>query len=215
MKKILIPFTVLVLFSACKNDKPGGDSSKETGEHTATGTKVVEEDERNILIDFRENQFADKNETELLQELNLCDINQKDLNNASKPACDAKFFKVLPYSDDHKLEDAFLVVSRAGVHDWPLRRVMVFQREGTALVNVNTFIGNLVGNKKSQSGYDDLYIQFVDEYENRFECIFKWAGGRYKYESVKRINGSKLKSTLQDSMNVEIGKELLRLKVMR
>lgn len=205
MKKILFPILLIAILSACKSD-PETMESNPAGSTSPTAIDTPVQDERNVEILFDESTFDNPKIPVLLKELNLCDAKQTNLKDARNPACDPKFFKVLPYAENEQLENAFLVVVRAGVHDWPLRRVMVYQREQGKLVIVNTFIANLVGTKKSATKHDDLILQFLDEYENRLECVYKWKENRYQYASVERIEGGKIKKTLQDSMNVEIAK---------
>ena len=205
----MIKYTFLVLISlvlfSCKTDstKEVDDSSNLNQEPT-----VSENLDKNLEILFDEASFPNDKIPALLKELNICKEEQKNLNNASDPACDPKFFHFETYAEGVPLENAFIVVIRAGVHDWPVRRTMVYTRENGKLILVNTFVGNLVGKKESPSGKNDLVIQFFDEYENRLECNYKWKEGRYQYNSVSRIEGSKIKKQLQDSMNVEIFKVL-------
>lgn len=194
-----MPVLLSGLFFAC---------SSPTEEKPAPLVKepVVQQDERNVEILFDQEKFSDPKMAELLNELKICNPMQKNKNNASEPACDPRFFHIMPFIENEPIENAFLLVIRAGVHDWPLRRVLVYQREEGKLVLVNTFVANLVGVRKSGSRHDDLILQFFDEYENRLECIYKWKENRYQYSSVERIEGRKIKSSLQDSMNVEIAK---------
>jgi hypothetical protein len=195
----ITPFLfLLVSFTACKNEP------KELPEVNIDNQEV--EKEKNIEILFDEFKFSDPKMLDLLYELKICDANQKDLNNAIQPACNPKFFHVLPFIEKEKIENAFILVIRSGVHDWPLRRALVYQREQGKLVLVNTFIAHLIGMRKSTSGHDDLVLQFFDEYENRLQCLFKWKENRYQYVRVEKIEGSNIKKELQDSMNMEIAK---------
>lgn len=203
MKYTFLFLASFILFS-CKTDPKKVDDNSEKTEEVI----VPENKDKNIEILFDETAFSDAKIPGLLKELNICKEEQKNLNNASDPACDPKFFHFETYADGVALENAFIVVIRAGVHDWPVRRTLVYTRENGNLVLVNTFVGNLVGKKNSPSGKSDLVMQFFDEYENRLECIYKWKEGRYQYNAVSRIEGSKIRKELQDSMNVEIYKVL-------
>ena len=198
MIKILPFLLMLVFFAGCK-DEPQD-----------LPVKIIDnqevKNEKNIEILFDEVKFSDPKMLDLLNELKICDANQKDLNNAIQPACNPKYFHVLPYIENEKIENAFILVIRSGVHDWPLRRALVYQREQGKLVLVNTFVAHLIGMRKSTSGHDDLVLQFFDEYENRLQCLYKWKENRYQYVRVEKIEGSNIKNELQDSMNVEIAK---------
>lgn len=205
MKYTFLLLTSLFLFS-CKTDS--ADSKEGDSATLNPESEIPQNLDKNIEILFDETSFADDKIPGLLKELNICKEDQKNLNNATEPACDPKFFHFETFADGIPLENSFIVVIRAGVHDWPVRRTMVYTRENGKLILANTFIGNLVGKKPSPSGKSDLVLQFFDEYENRLECIYKWKEGRYQYSSVSRIEGSKIKKELQDSMNVEIFKVL-------
>jgi len=198
MNKILPFFFVLLIFSSCK------DEPKDVPLEIVDNQEIKEE--KNIEILFDEVKFSDPKMLDLLYELKICDPNQKDLNNAVQPACNPKYFDVLPFIENEKIENAFILVIRSGVHDWPLRRALVYQREQGKLVLVNTFVAHLIGMRKSPSGHDDLVLQFFDEYENRLQCLYKWKENRYQYVCVEKIEGSNIKKELQDSMNVEIAK---------
>jgi hypothetical protein len=199
MRKSFYAFLTLALIVSCNSEE---NPTKEIVTPEISSTSEV----KDIEILFNEKQFSDPKMMDLLHEINICDMKQTDLNNASRPACDPKFFHLLPFIENEPLENAFLLVIRSGVHDWPLRRVLVYQREQGKLVLVNTFVAHLIGMKKSSTGHDDLILQFFDEYENRLECLYRWKENRYQYVSVEKIEGSKIKKALQDSMNVEIAK---------
>ena len=205
MKYTFLFLSAFILFS-CKTD-PDANNANESDDLIQESTAPVNAD-KNIEILFDEAAFSNDKIPGLLKELGICKEDQTNLNNATQPACDPKFFHFETFSESSKLENAFIVVIRAGVHDWPVRRTMVYTRENGKLILVNTFIGNLVGKKQARSGYYDLVLQFFDEYENRLECIYKWKEGRYQYSSVSRIEGNKIKKELQDSMSVEIHKVL-------
>jgi hypothetical protein len=189
---------ILLILSACKDETKALPIEVDDNQEVKA--------EKNIEILFNEVNFSDPKMLDLLYELKICDPNQKDLNNAIQPACNPKFFHILPFIENEKIENAFILVIRSGVHDWPLRRALVYQREQGKLVLVNTFVAHLIGMRKSASRHDDLVLQFFDEYENRLQCLFKWKENRYQYVCVEKIEGSNIKKELQDSMNVEIAK---------
>lgn len=205
MKYTFLFLVSFILFS-CKTDTDSTtvEDGSDIGQEIVTPANA----DKNIEILFDENSFVDAKIPGLLKELNICREDQKNLNSATDPACDPKFFHFETYDESVALENAFLVVVRAGVHNFPVRRTLIYARDNGKLILVNTLVGNLVGKKKTPSGKYDLVIQFFDEYENRLECIYKWKEGRYQYASISRIEGSKIRKELQDSMNVEIFKVL-------
>lgn len=208
MKKLIPVLAVTFLLFSCSSE-----SNKIERPVQVEPVQSQEGTETEVEILFDQEKFTDAKIPELLKELKICSSTQTNLNNASDPACDPKFFHARPFIENEPVENAFLLVIRAGVHDWPLRRLLVYQREQGKLVLVNTFVANLIGVRKSPSKHDDLVLQFFDEYENRLQCLYKWKENRYQYVAVEKIEGRKIKKELQDSMNVEIAKVIAQNKM--
>lgn len=164
---------------------------------------------KNIEVLFDETAFANPKMVKLLQELNICDPNQKDLSDYNNPACIPDFFKFFPFIENVPVENAFLLLVKSRVHGYNVRRLFVFQREAGQLVQVNRFIANLIGTRKSATKHDDLILRFFDQDANSFNCLYTWQGNKYAFSAVEEINDSHVKATFQDSMNVEINKVLI------
>lgn len=208
MKKLIILILVISFIASCKNEpKMNNDEQKNKG--------IEQKDSANIEILFDETSFSSTTELALLKELGfgMCDPNQKDLSNYKIPACHPKFFKILPYNKSISLKNGFLLLVKSMVHDFPLRRLFVFQRIDGKLVKVNGFIANLIGKRMSTNTYEDLILRFRDEEQNFFNCVYVWNNNHYEYKWVEQINDANIKAVYQDSMNIEIQKmiELKRL----
>lgn len=162
----------------------------------------------NIECLFDETTFPSNHEFELLKELKICDVAQRDLNNYLVPACNPKFFKFFTFAENKKLKDAFLLLIKSKVQGFPLRRVLVFEREGKELVKVNGFVANLIGKRKSASRYDDLILRFNDKVGGEevvfYNCLYVWKDKHYVFKQVEQINDAIIKPEFQDSMNFEI-----------
>ena len=97
---------------------------------------------------------------------------------------------------------------------FPMRRILVYVKEGDEYVVTNTFLADLIGMESStKSSYKDLILQFMDEDENRFECRYVWKEGRYSYNMTMKINRNKIKAQYLDSMKVVIANEIKRMKL--
>src|SRR5690554_4883042 len=112
--------------TACKTDSEDGDGtdnthSIESSDASSSPIKPKEYEEE-VEVVFQYNSKNTSVENKLLQAINFCDIAQTDLKNYMKPACDAKFFKVLPTVSSATIEENFLVVTRSGVFGYPVRR---------------------------------------------------------------------------------------------
>lgn len=173
-------------------------------------TVVTNPDQKKIEVLFEEATFQDKQSLPLLRELGegICNPVEKDLENYIRPACDPKFFKFFPFKEQTEMKDAFVLLIKAKVHGFPIRRTFVYQREAGKLIKVNGFAANLIEMRKSKSKHDDLVLRFNDKYQNHFNCLFVWRNNHYEYEKVEQINDSDIKKELQDSMNIEIFKEI-------
>lgn len=201
MKKYFILPLVCFIFFSCQED------SKNDNKEVKTYIKENKSgSEQNIEVLFNETEFKDSESLALLKELGhgICNIKEKDEENYIHPPCSAKFFKFFAYKDHGSMKDAFILLIKARVHDFPLRRVYIYQREQGKLVKVNSFVANLIGKRKSKTGYQDLVLRFSDQDQNHFNCIYVWKNNHYEYNRVEAINDSKIKSEFQDSMNVEI-----------
>jgi hypothetical protein len=193
-------FIVLLLVLVSCNEEV--KTKKTTAQKTQVGTQT------NIECLFDETTFASPDEYPLLKELKICDETQKDLNNYDVPACNPKFFKFFPYIENKKIKNAFILLIKSRVQGFPLRRVLVFEREGKELVKVNGFVANLIGKRKSASKHDDLILRFNDKVGMGevvfYNCLYVWKDKHYVFKQVEQINDANIKTEFQDSMNVEI-----------
>lgn len=208
--------SLLVIVFSCKTQTTAEDENTNVSSEEMNSSKTLKpkEYEEEMEIVFQDNQPNTSLDNKLLKAVNLCNPDQKDLKNYMVPACDAKFFELFPLISKETMEDNFLVLCRSGVHGFPMRRVLVFVKENGQYVTTNTFVADLVGMEKSKtSEYKDIILQFMDTDENRFECRYKWREGRYAYDKVMKINGNRIKPQYLDSMKVEIGREISRLKL--
>lgn len=162
--------------------------------------------QENIETLFDQTSFESDTMMRLLEEINICDKNQKNLDDLNTPACDPSLFRFFTYTKDKNLNDAFLLLTKAGTHGYMLRRLFVFQREHGKIVQVNRFFANLIGKRKTAGNYEDLILRFTDGEDNFFNCLYSWNKNKYEFRKVEEINDSRVKAQLQDSMNVEIHK---------
>jgi hypothetical protein len=168
--------------------------------------------------DFNENTFTENGEEiALLKELKLCDPNAPNDTDEKHPSCSPKFFRFFKLSEKTALSDGFILLVKAGVNGFPLRRVLIFQRDGEQLVKLNGFNGNLIEFRPSTSGYQDLVVRFTDNIDGSltyYNCLFQWNGSQYDYKLCEAIQegGQEaphlIKKEFIDSMAPEIKKVL-------
>jgi hypothetical protein len=204
MKKLFaIGLLGMILLNACKSEP------ENTVEDDNVEVPAAAPAQKDIEVLFNEKSFADPKMVDLLHELNICDPKQKDLTDYNDPACIPEFFKFFPFIENVPVQNAFLLLVKSRVHGYNVRRLFVFQREAGQLVQVNRFIANLIGTRKSASKHDDLVLRFFDQDANSFNCVYTWQGNKYAMKAVEQINDANVKADFQDSMNVEINKVLI------
>lgn len=177
--------------------------------------KLDENQIEGIQTLFDEVEFENPKMKELLMELNLCTEKTEDTLDYDHPSCSPKFFKFFQLNEQIPIENGFILQIKSKVSGFPLRRLLVFVRERGELVKVNGIIANLIGIKKSKSGYHDLILRFNDNVDGEptfYNCFFSWDGVKYDYKSVEVIEGANwggpVKAEFKDSMNLEIKKTL-------
>ncbi|MDP5098613.1 MAG: hypothetical protein NWQ27_01350 [Crocinitomicaceae bacterium] len=204
--KISLAIITGLFIASCSNDEE--DSPKQD--------KIVEStDVKSIETLFDSDVFPDPKMSEMLQELNMCNVNSTDTLDYNNPSCTPRFFRFFPMKEKMPIENGFLLQVKSKVSGFPLRRLLVFVRERGQLVKVNGFVANLIGQRKSESGYDDLLLRFNGNEEGEsilYNCYFSWNGSKYTFKSVEVIEGANwggpVKETFKDSMSVEIEKVL-------
>ena len=162
---------------------------------------------------FDKDEFEDPKMAELLKELNLCKDVEFDSLDYMNPACSPRFYRFFKLTDKTPLENGFMLQIKSKVSGFPLRRLLIFVREGGQLVKANGFVANLIGRRKTNTGYDDLLLRFNDNVDGEitfYNCYYSWNGGRYEFKSVEVIEGASwggpVKAEFKDSMSAEIKK---------
>lgn len=211
MKKTVYLFSLLLLvLSACSEDTSNEIKLKPHYK----GGKVDVDVDPTISTNFNANKFEIGGEEELLKELHLCNPNATSDDDLKNPTCSPNFFRFFKLNKAIELRNGFIVLIKAGVNGFPLRRTLIFEREKGQLVKTNGFNGNLIERRTSATGYDDLIIRFPDNINNAityYNCLFQWKDGKYNYVHCEEIDEDvprKIKAEFIDSMGIEIKKIL-------
>ncbi len=207
--KILFVIPLLFALNSCGDDTD--DTITIKPRHSSGKENPVD---NTISTDFNENSFTSKVEAELLKELHLCDPKATSDEDPKHPTCSPKFFRFFKLNAQTPLKDGFKLLIKAGVNGFPLRRLLIFEREKDVLVKLNGFNGNLIEERKAASGYNDLVIRFPDNINENityYNCLFRWKDGKYEYVNCEVIDEDvprKIKAEFVDSMGIEIKKIL-------
>jgi hypothetical protein len=210
-KKFILIFSMVFLgvllgtyfFSSNKNSSPAIKVKKEVD-------KIPEIEQ--ISTDFNLNSFKGKEEIELLKELRICDSTMKEDNNLARPSCSPRFFRFFKLKADKTLNEGFVLLVRSGVNGFPVRRLLIFHREGNKLINTNKFVGYIIEKRKVANNFDDIVIRFFERYQNQkyfYHCLYSWRNGKYQFVRCEEINSERVKPELLDSVSVEVQKILI------
>ncbi len=204
-----------ILLTACSEEEGSSEDVKKS-EVVTTPSKVTE-----IETLFDTDEFDDPKKMDILKELKVCSDENKGPEDYMNPACSPRFFSLSPFIDEVSIENAFLIQIKSKTNGFPLRRLLVFVREKGQLVKVNGFVANLIRTIKSPTKHDDLVLRFNDKDQGQdvfYNCLFTWNGVSYKYKSVETIEGQgwggPVKKQLQDSISIEVEKDIMENKMI-
>lgn len=164
-----------------------------------------------ISTDFNVNVFKSKSEPSLLKRLKLCDSTIQWSEDERRPSCTPNFFRVFPLKKGLNLEQGCMVLMKAGVNFFPVRRFVIFEKEGQEFVQTNGFIGYPIEMRPQANGYDDVVIRFFERYQGEkyfYNCLFSWKQHRYQYIGCEQINDANIKPEKQKQVNAEVRKIL-------
>lgn len=164
-----------------------------------------------ISTDFNLNVFKGKEEARLLKNLRLCDSTLNWSEDENRPSCTPNFFRIFPLRKGLSLEQGCMVLMKAGVNHFPVRRFIIYEREGSRYVQANGFIGYPIEIRPNANGYDDVVIRFFERYQGEkyfYNCLFTWKQHRYQYVCCEQINDANIKPEKQKQVSAEIWKIL-------
>lgn len=230
--KIILLFLTLFIFAACTSDNQDLDKGEKQEEDTIEQSQEKENDtsssddnsskvvvEEAEATDFSYEGFDDKKYYELLIETHLCNPNFDAANPDGSTPCSSKLFKFFPYNHKRDIENAFILQVKAGVNNYPYRRLLIFVREKGELVLMNGIIGYLVERKPRENDIDDLVVAIIDDLGNnqfdRYDVLLRYKEGKYHFvEAIGDLQGDfdnpKLKKEASKAIEERINqKELI------
>ncbi|PWH86784.1 hypothetical protein [Brumimicrobium oceani] len=143
---------------------------------------------------FKIGGFDDKIYYDLLIETHLCNPNYSDSISDGSTPCSSRFFNFYPYNHKRKIDDAFLLQIKAGVNNYPYRRLLIFVRERGKLVLMNGIVGYLVERISRPNEIDDLIVAVFDDLGNdkfdRYDVLLRYKDGKYHFvEAIGDLKG--------------------------
>jgi hypothetical protein len=203
MNKVLWVF-LIILIASCDNEESSTarNMDKETGEIIS------------VEKPFQQDSFKAAVEEDILKELNIC---SSGIDSLFTP-CSAKYFTLKSFRKDKELKDAFLLQVRGGVRltgepePFPVRRLLVFERENDALIRVNGFVGDLDSFERSGTDIEHIIVAFYDAQDDvMFHCLFEWEERKFSFKEVVSIDiGSGPKPVKKEQLT-EVSNEVYQL----
>jgi hypothetical protein len=204
-KKLLwvigILFALLVVLYLINN------SRYEMYENQKKNTEVQKVASVQISTDFNTNTFSSKDEPKILKELKLCDSSIQWSEDLNRPSCTPNYFRVFPLKKGLDISQGCMVLLKAGVNGFPVRRFVVYEKEGNQFVQANGFIGYPIEFRPQAKTYDDVVIRFFERYEEEkyfYNCLFTWKQNRYQFVRCEQINDANIKPEKQKEVSAEI-----------
>lgn len=160
-----------------------------------------------VSTDFHTHTFSSKKEALMLKLLKLCDTTVQWSEDENRPSCTPNFFRVFPLKKGLDLSNGCMVLLKAGVNRFPVRRFVVYEKEGEQLVQANGFIGYPIEFRPQANNYDDVVIRFFERYEGEkyfYNCLFTWKQNRYQFVQCEQINDANIKPEKQKEVSTEI-----------
>jgi len=160
-----------------------------------------------VSTDFNTNTFASKAEPKVLKDLKLCDSTVQWSEDLLRPSCTPNYFRVFPLKKGLDVAQGCMVLLKAGVNGFPVRRFVVYEREGKQMVQANGFIGYPIEFRPQANHYDDVVIRFFERFEGQkyfYNCLFTWKQNRYQYVRCEQINDANIKPEKQAEVSAEI-----------
>ncbi|MFM7643484.1 MAG: hypothetical protein ACKO5N_01705 [Sphingomonadales bacterium] len=160
-----------------------------------------------VSTDFNTNTFSTKQEAALLKNLRLCDSTIQWSEDENRPSCTPNFFRVFPLKKGLDINQGCMVLLKAGVNGFPVRRFVIYEKEGEQLIQANGFIGYPIEFRPKANSYDDVVIRFFERYEGEkyfYNCLFTWKQNRYQFVRCEQINDANIKPEKQADVSAEI-----------
>lgn len=117
------------------------------------------------------------------------------------PPCSNEYFRIFPIGPEKELESGFLLEMRAGLFGTPVKQLLVIEKGFNKYQIINQYLGFLVEERTTKSGYNDLLMGYEDPEIGIVAIKHVWDGEKYQPTEVEEINGFFVKPELKDSIN--------------
>lgn len=151
-----------------------------------------------IVIDDSYPELDDEEVLHIMESLQVCTLSDTVV---SLPPCSNEFFRVFPIGPNKELQNGFLLEMRAGLFGTPVKQLLVIEKNFNKFQIINQYLGFLVEQRSTESGYNDLLMGYDDPEIGIVAIKHVWDGKKYQPLEVEEINGYFVKPELKDSIN--------------
>jgi len=133
----------------------------------------------------------------IMEDLEFC----TSIDSISLPPCTNKYFRIFKLGPNVTFNEGFLLEMRAGLFNTPVKQLLVIQKGFNSYKIVNQYLGFLVEQRTTKSGFNDLLMGYEDKEIGIVAIKHTWDGKRYSPIDVEEINGYHVKQEFKDSIN--------------
>ena len=151
-----------------------------------------------LVIDETYPEIDNETVLNIMESLQVCTLSDTVV---TLPPCSNEFFRVFPIGPDKELESGFLLEMRAGLFGTPVKQLLVVEKSFNKYQIINQYLGFLVEERTTESGYNDLLMGYDDPEIGIVAIKHVWDGEKYQPTEVEEINGYYVKPELKDSIN--------------
>ena len=180
----IFPLIVLILIVSCKSNT------------TKDNKNIFKSD--TLVID---NTYPELKAEEVLQVMEQLQVCTRTDTIHNLPPCTNKYFRIFKFNPGFKWDKGFLLEMRAGLFNTPVKQLLVVQKTFNKYKIVNQYLGFLIEQRTTESGYNDLLMGYEDPEIGIVAIKHVWQGTKYEPVDVEEINGYYVKNSLKDSIN--------------
>lgn len=183
MKKIFLLTVLGSIFLSCSNEN---------------SIKVEIYPSDTVMVENNYPPIENQGVIEAINHLRICSSSD---TNTVLPNCAEDNFRIFPLGPKTPLEKGFILEMKEGVHDSPVKQVMVIQKMFNKYKMVNRYLGFLVEYRTTASGINNIVMGYKDIEMGVIVIRHEWQKDKYEPVDVEEINGYFIKESLKDSIN--------------
>ena len=151
-----------------------------------------------IMID---NSYPELNNQEVINVMEGLQVCSQLDTVKTLPPCSNEFFRIFKLGPDIDWADGFLLEMRAGLFGTPVKQLLVIQKAFNKYQIVNQYLGFLIEERTTKTGYNDLLMGYDDPDIGVVAIKHVWVDSKYQPVEVEEINGYFIKPEAKDSIN--------------